>query len=175
MTDPTTRGWRLFRSAVFALVAGQLALIGHVVGGGQAPSLAPLAVVTALVGFSISGFARKERSFPTLVGAMALAQGLFHLGFVGSTHADHATALDVRRMIVFHVIAAVLTSLVLAYGERALFRLAKALRRVVARLIPADPARSGSSWTAIVDVRQLACATADLLSSGSRRGPPLAA
>lgn len=156
------------------MVAGQLALLGHVVGGGEAPSLAPLSVVIALVGFVVSGFGNKQRSFPAVLGMMTLAQGLFHLGFVASTHADHRMTLDAGRMIVFHAVAAVVTSVVLAHGEKALFGLARALQRVVLRMVPPAPARPGSGWTAIVGVGRLRPVTADLLSSGSRRGPPVA-
>ncbi|RIJ77877.1 hypothetical protein D1871_05060 [Nakamurella silvestris] len=160
---------------MFAVVAGQLALLGHVVGGGEAPSLAPLSVVIALVGFMVSGFANKQRSFIGVLGMMTVAQGLFHLGFVASTHADHRMTLDAGRMILFHAVAAVVTSVILSRGERALFGLARALRRVILRMVPAGPVRAGSGWTAIVDVRQWRPVAADLLSSGSRRGPPVAA
>jgi len=51
----TSTRWRLLRAGVFALVATQLAALGHVVGGGQLPDPAMLLTIGIFLGGSLSG------------------------------------------------------------------------------------------------------------------------
>lgn len=181
MPAPTTTRWRLLRAGIFAVVAGQLAALGHVLGGGRLPDLAVLITVTVFLGGAISGLADRRRTGPQIFGMLVLAQFAFHTVFLLTTgHTAHAdlpvgglSVLGAGPMLAFHLIAALATSWLLTGGESALFRLCAALRRVLlpARRVP--PVSLAPAWTAMVTGGAGAVRLwAGELSLISRRGPP---
>lgn len=171
MTLPTTPHWRALRSATFALVTAYLAALGHVVGGGGLPDLAPLLLAGVLIGGMVSGLAHDRRSTGQIFGLMAASQVAFHLLFEVTAHAgrDH---LDLIRMAVFHLLAAVCATAVLASGEDTLFRLFAALTRVVLRNLPPAPVAVTPTWIVVDAADEQASATASCPAPVSRRGPP---
>ena len=175
MSDPCSLRWRLWRSAVFAAIAAQLAALGHYAGGGGRPDPAVLLIGAATIGLAVVGLTTKRRSAAGILGVMLLSQLAFHLLFSVDVHAIHGghtlIPADPRSMIAFHLVAAVLSSLVLARGERALFGLFAALRRVArltARRLPAHR----ELWTAAFAGLGAGRPAGPLLRTSPRRGPP---
>ena len=139
MPDPTTTRWRLLRGTVFAVLAGQLAALGHLLGGGALPDPAVLITVTVFLGGAVSSLARRRRTGPQILGMLVLSQVVFHAVFLLTAgHAVHpgrpedSISVGAAQMVAFHLIAALATSWLLTSGEGTLFRLFGALRRVLA-------------------------------------------
>jgi hypothetical protein len=159
------------RSASFALVTAYVSALGHLWGGGSVPGIGTLLFAAALVGGTVSGLARTRRGPLRMLGMVIGAQFAYHLLF--SLDAHDMAPMNLPRMLAFHAVAAVLSALVLARSDRALFRLFAALQRVVARALatpaplpswprqfrtgvePSGPPAAGWHW-----------------STAPRRGPP---
>lgn len=178
MPAPTSTGWRVFRASVFAVLATQLAALGHVLGGGGLPDPALLLTVAVFLGGALSGLATRRRSGPQIFAMMALSQFVFHAVFEATAHADHVGGglVGWDRMVVFHLVAATATSCLLAGGENALFRLFGVLRRLVVVVRPVAVVGFAPAWTVVLT----GGAGAARLRAGellriSRRGPPHAA
>jgi hypothetical protein len=167
--EPTSIRWRRIRGGLFAAVAAELAALGHLVGGGEFPHPSTVLAAGALIGLGAAGLARQRRGFGPILGLLVASQLLFPALFSLSGHAE---ALDLPRMTVFHLVAAVASAAVLAGGERALFRCARLWRRVVGRLVgPAPRIATGAHWAS-----RPAGGLNDLLDravrANGRRGPP---
>jgi len=141
-----TAGWcsRTLRAAVFAVVCVLLAALGHVMmSGSQVPpwALAAGAAVTGAAGWCLAG---RERGLPLITAVVVAAQTLLHSAFSraqsaswapGSTGHDmpsmdmgHATGgTSASGMLAAHLLAALLCGLWLAHGERAAFRILRAV------------------------------------------------
>jgi len=171
--DLTSTRWRLVRAFVFALVATQLAALGHVMGGGHLPDPAMLLTIGVFLGGSLSGAATRRRTLPEIFAVLVASQLLFHLAFQVTVH--HASSVDTGRMLVFHLFAALAASWVMANGESTLFRLFAALHRVILMPTRGRPAiELAPTWPAVItgggQVQRL---RAGALSLPSRRGPPV--
>lgn len=165
----------MLRSAAFAAVATEIAALGHIVGGGTSPDVAVLLAGGAGAAGVTVGLARQRRGAGAILAAMLVCQLGFHLLFSIDTHraaAGAGTAVDLQRMVVFHLVAAAVSAVVLATGERALFGLFAALVRSVR--IPAPPAGVDlpPAWTARVAPLDASRSDGPLLSTSPRRGPP---
>ena len=177
MHGPTTTRWRLFRASVFAVVAVQLAALGHALGGGGLPDPAVLLTVAAFLGGAVSSLATRRLSGAQICALLLTSQLVFHSVFeVTATHAEHAStgsAVGTGQMLLFHLVAALATSWLLTCGESTLFRLSAALRRVLvtARRVAGVPRLP--SWTVMISGGTGAVRlNAGELSLISRRGPP---
>lgn len=176
---PTSNGWRIFRASVFAVLATQLAALGHVLGGGQLPDPAVLLTIAVFLGGSLSGLATRRRTVGQIFIVLAASQVVFHLAFaVTATHAGHGAGspLDGPRMLAFHLVAALAASALMAGGESTLFRLFGALHRVLLRVRPLRPVVLAPAWTAVITGSSGGVRLrSGELSLVSRRGPPLPA
>lgn len=176
MSGPTSSRWRLLRSAAFAAVATQLAALGHMVGGGGRPDLAVLLIGSVTIGATVTGLARRRRTWPAIFGLLAGCQVAFHLLFSVDMHAMSGAhsflPADPLRMLAFHLIAAALSAWVLAGGEAALFRLFALLRRSVLVGPAPLPIDLPPEWTASFRGFRPPRPTGALLSTSPRRGPP---
>ena len=167
-----TAGWgaRTVRSAVFAAVCVVLAALGHVLMSGRhvpAWALAAGLAVTAGAAWSLAG---RERGLPLIVTLVVATQAALHSAFslaqpatqrtamdMGSMHMSAADSMDMGHMsaapttsatsspgmLTAHLLAALLCGLWLAHGERAAFRLLRAVATRLAaplRLLLALPA-----------------------------------
>lgn len=190
MSGPTSLPWRVLRSVAFAAVATALAAVGHMLGGGNLPDVAVLVTGAGTIGLVGTGLAFRRRTLPTIAGSMAGCQLAFHLLFGAGMHAAApATGMPgsigtmhpamgagpwsvSAAMLGFHVVAGLLSAVVLAGGESALFGLFAALRRIV------RPVRIGFSvdlpprWTASFAFVLPRRSTGSLLATSPRRGPP---
>lgn len=180
MPDPTTTRWRLIRGTAFAVLAGQLAALGHHLGGGALPDPAVLMTVTLFLGGAVCSLARRRRTGPQILGMLLLSQVVFHAAFLlTADHSGHAGqpvtggSVGAAQMLAFHLIAALATAWLLTRGEDTLFRLFAAMRRVLTngpRILVVPPL---PGWTVSVgDGSGAAKLRAGELSLISRRGPP---
>jgi hypothetical protein len=170
MTGPLSPRWRGLRSTVFAVVAALMAALGHAIAGGGFPDAAALLSTAAVVGGSVSGLARRRRTAAGIFGVLLASQVAFHLTFVVAGHEHHA--VDLTRMIGFHLAAAAIAALVMARGEAALFVLLSWLDRLVPTLVAAIPAPPGDRPRPSPP-RPHPMANRAPLVPISRRGPPL--
>ena len=178
VSGPTSFRWRLLRSAAFAVVAAQLAALGHLVGGGGSPDPAVLLVGAATVGAVATGLTRSRRSWSAIFGVLVACQLGFHLLFSVDVH-DMAAGrsmvpADPVRMLTFHLIAAAVSALVLAKGEAGLFLLFAALRRYVRSATTPIVVDLPPSWTVSLRHSFAPRPVGALLSTSPRRGPPAA-
>lgn len=156
-----TAGWgaRTVRAAMFAAVCVVLAALGHVLMSGRhvpAWALAAGLAATAVAGWSL---AARERGLPLIVTLVVATQAALHSAFslaqpaatvqptsmdMGSMSMSATDSMDMTHMsagttggtsspgmLTAHLLAALLCGLWLAHGERAAFRV---LRAVATRL-----------------------------------------
>ncbi len=185
---PTSSGWRLVRAGIFAVIATELAALGHMMAGGTLPDPAVLMTVAVFLGGSVSGFTGRRRTGPQILAAVLASQLAFHLAFSLTagpttghempshdllTHGLPAHAGGSTAMVALHVLAAMATSWLMTGGESSLFRLFAALHRVLLDVVRTLPVALTPSWTALVPAGAagLQPSVAEL-SAGSRRGPP---
>lgn len=172
MSRPLSPRWLGLRSAVFAVVAGLLAAMGHAAGGGGFPDAAALLATTAAIGGAVAGLARRRRSAREIFCALLASQLAFHLMFVVAGHEHRSFALG--RMVAFHVVAAALAALVMARGEMALFALLSWLDRLLPAAPPPAAPSERSAWAAHPVVGRVPADRAAMRPI-SRRGPPVPA
>ncbi|MTD15687.1 hypothetical protein GIS00_17270 [Nakamurella sp. YIM 132087] len=162
--------WRVPRAVVFAGSSALLATAGHQAAGGGLPDPAVTVVVGAALVPMAVGLADRRRSALSVTGALLAAQVLFHLLFSASAHHGSGDGWPSGRMVVFHLLAALLTGLVLTAADRAAGRVGRR-RLVLSAGVAAGPIAI-LSWF----VRTTAVpgpALARLVSGPAvRRGPP---
>lgn len=189
--------FRLPRAAAVAVTALILAAAAHVMAGGELPALPVMTALTAVVALSAVMLAGRKMTAPVLAGYLGASQTGLHLAFSALSGAgtpmpgmaghhpgaqagtvgagvpvahDHLSADASLGMLGMHLAAVLLTALVMARGEAALWALAAWLRPLV------DPPEPG----AIRVCRYLAVTAAVTLHLRGRvtgrppaRGPPL--
>lgn len=167
----------MLRAAACAAVATEIAALGHVVGGGGAPDVAVLIAGGAGIGAVLMGLARKRRGPLGIVGAMVVSQVGFHLLFSVDSHdmaSGSAPTVEPLRMLMFHLVAAAVATVVLTTGERAVFGLFAALARSVRIPTPRIGVDLPPRWTARFVTFDAPRPEGTLLSTSPRRGPPAA-
>ncbi|MCM3660661.1 hypothetical protein M3148_06595 [Georgenia satyanarayanai] len=133
------RAGRALSSAALVVV---LSLAFHLLAGGAAPAASTLAGLAAVCTAASLPLTRCPLRPDRLLVLLAVAQVVLHLTFQsGAHHAAHGHGLPLP-MVATHVLATVLTALVLRHGQ-ALLRagLARVVRsrRLTPRPVPAPP------------------------------------
>jgi hypothetical protein len=106
---------RAVRSAAVAGVAVATSLGGHALAGGALPGVPALGAFTLALVALTTALSRSRWTPVRLVGALAVAQGGFHLVFQHLSGA-HGTAVDLR-MLGWHLAAGALTSVLILRAE----------------------------------------------------------
>ena len=171
------RRLRVLRGSAAAFVATILASPAHTLSGGGAPPLWLLLAVTVLaVPIAVALIGRRP-SLPRLAGTVAVAQIMLHTAFAAvgtdapaTLHGhDVALAPTDAGMTAGHAVAAVVTTFLLATGERMLAATARGIRRVLRapdpRALPVAAPPRPVSWRPRLHAVLI-------LTSLSRRGPP---
>ncbi|SDN26996.1 hypothetical protein [Allokutzneria albata] len=171
--DPVRGALRALRGCLLASTSAALATLGHVVAGGSAPDSALtvlLTVLTATVGIS---FADKRRSPAAVLTALGTAQLATHLLLNALTLHDHGAVTDTWPMFAAHTAATLVTALLLAGAESAIFGMAAALGAVLPRHSPRPPVFA--PLLAVIPARSGLITSLDVLlrRAHARRGPPL--
>jgi len=194
------RAPRVVRGAAAASVATFVALLSHVSGGGAMPGWIGVVVPLSLSFVVCTALAGRRLSALRLAAAVAVSQVLFHtlfvlgsydLGAAGHVHGAAAPVVvsgDIgpalspdAAMWLGHAVAALITTVALHRGERAVaqlraltVRLGRWLRarvRVVVAALGPVPVRR-----ALADTVAVARPTSvRVVASAQRRGPPLLA
>ncbi len=169
LTDPASRRGRCLRSGLFSVLAAEVSVLGHVIGGGQSPDLALLVALSLLLWATVAGLARQRSSFRVLLATMGLTHVVFHLALTLDGHSHEQT--QPLRMWAFHAMAAVCCAGLLAYGDRLLFRLASWAARWRPARWPGQPVRSTARVAPVDRVRPLSDRRWQAAPPG--RSPPL--
>jgi hypothetical protein len=142
--------WRVLRGGVVGATATTLAVGGHTLAG-RAPSWTVLATATIAIGAASILLSRLRWTLPRLLALLLAGQAGLHTLFIvqvapphaGHVHTGHppeqtATLLpDDVEMLACHVLAAVVTALLLRRGERWLCGVLDALGLRAVRLLGA--------------------------------------
>lgn len=176
-----------------AAVSTLIAATAHTLSGGLAPLW--LMVAAALLASPLAVWlVGRTPSLVRTAAVVATSQGLFHVFFAvaggsdpaaASAHTHGTTALDLEAstaihlhapsatMIGGHLVAALVTTILLVHGERMLSALGRGIRRLFSRSgvtpLPRRPRTLAPAPTAFRPHARV------VLSSLSRRGPPVTA
>jgi hypothetical protein len=191
MGEPTRGATRLARAAAFGVAVLTIAVGAHVSAGGALPSMTVLAVLSLPLMMAAVVLTSRRCGLALLLGSMAAAQVLLHptlMALAAQVPGDmsdqmgaaSASAMGGQAMAPIdgrsvtmtsaHVIATVVTTLLLARGEQALWQL-------VSRLLPALPSEPTVVGCGPLQAPAPASAPAlapSLVSGGlGLRGPPV--
>jgi hypothetical protein len=160
--------WRAARSTGVCLAAVGTSLAGHALGGGAVPSPLPLTAFTLVLAALTTALGGVRWTPARLVGALAVAQGGFHLVFQGMSGA-HGAGADLR-MLAWHLAATTVTCALVLRAEAWLGWAVHGLAG--RRLAPAPPrALRPAPLSARVETPHSPALDRAL----PRRGPPLSA
>ncbi|GAA1729698.1 hypothetical protein [Aeromicrobium alkaliterrae] len=167
MWDPGRGSLRAVRATAAGLTVSVVAVASHVIGGGAHTSwlaVVPATIAVTLVTGALGG---RRLGSATLVGLLSLAQVAVH----ALSHYLHGQAVwhDLT-MVGAHVVGVAVTALLLARGERLLWRLHAWLRPRVLGSLPSLPHVPRRRPVVVVVDR---ARTPLLVGSCTRRGPPL--
>lgn len=192
----TPRAQRALRGLLAAATATSIALIGHLLGGGQMPQLIGVAVpLVAATLASIAVIGRRLslwRVSTAVIASQLIFHTLFVLGTVGS--ATDTSAMDAMpgmahtpatgsvlvsagsiaapAMGLGHIAAALFTIVLLWRGEATLRALAQLARRALARIQSLSPLPVLVPVSRFVSTTGSAPALRLVATSAWRRGPP---
>lgn len=198
---PTTGALRLVRALVLGAVAMTLGAGAHTIGGGALPGLPVLMLLSIPVGLLTVAVTARRVSRPALVGVLGLVQAGLHVALgqmapmghcapvaAASGHAGHqpgslagactgvaeSAAMPMSlsgSMVLAHVVATLLTALILSRGEALLWRV---IRAIAAR-VPAAPAALPRRVRATIAGSVLRMRGRVAAGSARPRAPPLTA
>lgn len=182
---------QLMLGAAVGVGSTALALGGHAIGGGAAPGSAMLAALTLAAVVACLVLGRTRWKLPALLGVLVVMQAVFHVAFGGQAgasmqaghghHHEHsqaaaqsATAGLGWQMLTAHVVAVLVTALVIRRGAQICRLLVAVLARpfAIIRILlgPAPsplPSRVGAR-----EARRASMRPALVLCAAPRRGPP---
>jgi len=163
---------RAVRGSVLAVTSALLAGTAHVAAGAPAPGGTLTVLLTVGVAAAGTALADRRRGPVALLAAVGTTQVLMHLLLHGNH--SHAAPVPPATMVTAHAVAVVVTALLLARAEAAVFAVAAAWRRIVAAVplrLPLPPRRRAGQPVVPAEVpTPLRLLLATLLR---RRGPPV--
>lgn len=175
---PAQGALRALRGAGLAITAASLSVAAHAAAGGSLPDPVTTAIVTALLVGAGTALADRRRGPFTIVGALGLTQLTLHLflqlsGSHQGHQGHHGLPFDPAVMVAGHLLAAVVTGLVLARAEQALFVVARVLALVLPRKHSALPVVVPLRTVCIPAPTQRVIAQLIRRRIHTPRGPPL--
>lgn len=161
----------VLRGGVLAGATAVLTVLGHLAGGGALPDLALLVVLCPLLALAIIALAERARGLLGTLLVLAGGQAVMHTLMVLLGH-DHRAG-TATAMLATHALATLASAVLLHEVDSLLTGLAKVLRRLLPRRVPAPPA--------LRPLPALACAPAGVIvhirraavAALVRRGPPV--
>ena len=195
-----TGEWRMWRGAVVGAAIVLISAASHVLAGGRASFASPIFLVLAAASV-VGGIVWSDREWTTSRLLLALGGGqlvihvvmqvrLFPSPLHGVATAASTTGMDMSAtagtqaarsmsgtfMVLAHIVAVLISVLLLRRGERWLLE----VRARAARLLPRAPRRAGLTLPVIISAPILCCsdvvaAPASVRDPVTRRGPPVAA
>ncbi|HEX3781918.1 MAG TPA: hypothetical protein VHX38_19815 [Pseudonocardiaceae bacterium] len=172
--SPTSGAFRVCRGVALAVVSGALAAGAHELGGGGMPKIGVTAVLT--VGVAAIGIALADRrsALPAILALLGMAQLATHVLLAVETmnmpgmHQDDGLA-----MVGAHTVAVLVSAVLLAKADAAVFQVIAALTRLLPTVLTTPPVPEAPKRP-LVRVHAGDRATSVLLCrSNARRGPPV--
>jgi hypothetical protein len=163
------------RAGLLALLTVLISVGGHALAGGPVHVSLPLMLGGAALGGMCVAAADVRRSFPEILAVVLLAQPPLHLlASIGAQHGSGATPTGhvSATMVLAHLAAALLASVLLADAERALWTLAGLFRLApIPQTVPLQPLVPPRLPVSDGDATPLGAVR--LADSVCRRGPPM--
>ncbi|MFJ6670447.1 hypothetical protein ACIQMJ_04985 [Actinosynnema sp. NPDC091369] len=164
---------RLARAVLLAVTSAALSATAHGAAGGSVTEFAPALPLTLLVAFAGTALAERGRRPWSVLATLGVAQLGQHALLTLGHHAADGPGLGFSptAMTAAHVVAALLTGLLLARADAVLHALADA----VARLLPLPPVPAtpaGALWSPTPSSSGNALVDVLLRRVHGRRGPP---
>ncbi|MEU4448421.1 hypothetical protein AB0K14_29990 [Actinosynnema sp. NPDC050801] len=168
----TTSGFaaRGARSVAFAVTSTALACAAHVVGSGGLPDIGTTILLTALLAFAGRALAGRWWGTAGVVALLGLSQVVLHVMLTWLSGLSHHGFEPTAAMLVGHACAAVLTGLVPARAEAAVFAIARALASWWPE--PLTPLGARRPLWVVTAPRDPAVVPDVLRRAHARRGPP---
>jgi hypothetical protein len=159
---------------VLSVTSAALAVAAHTAAGGEPPDTALVLLLVAGVAAVGVALADRRRSMPAILVVLGIAQLVSHVLLSLGMPAMASQANDLT-MLGAHLVAVLLSAVLLARADAAIFRFAAVLAMLLPRLLVAPPVPA-----TVAPVRPGAlyrdAATSVLLGrSHGRRGPPVSA
>lgn len=176
---------RALRGTAAAAIAVLFASTAHTLSGGEAPPFWLVAAVTILATPVCIALVGRRRSVPRLAAAALVAQVALHTAFAAIGSAAPVAGADHHHDVMLmtgpitgagatmtggHAAAALVTILILAWGEQALAAIVRGIRRVLARA--ARPAVAHHPGAPVAAAPRIGATAPPFLTSVIRRGPP---
>ncbi|MEV6243420.1 hypothetical protein [Lentzea sp. NPDC051838] len=157
---------RRARCAAVGVVTGALAVLAHSTADGHLPDAGLVFSLVALLTWAGAGFAKAELTPGRMLALIGGGQVAMHfmMTLAASRHDHH----DTSDMVASHVVATVLTVVVLATAERTVLALARAIASVLPRKLTPLPATA----PLVVATPRVLPAVVVFLDVLSWRGPP---
>jgi hypothetical protein len=164
---------RLARAVLLGVTSAALSVTAHGAAGGSVTEFAPALPLTLLVAFAGTALAERGRRPWTILAALGVAQLGQHALLTLGHHAADGPGLGFSptAMTAAHVVAALLTGLLLARADAALHAVVDAVARLLPPpLTPVVPA--GALWSSTPSAVPDALVGVLLRRVHGRRGPP---
>lgn len=118
---------------MLACCSALLAVVAHALGGGGAPDTGLAVLLTLLVAAAGTALADRRRGTLSIVAALGVSHAGEHLLLTTLAQHGHGHPVDGVAMTATHVLAVLVTALLLARAESALFVAAAALGMLLPR------------------------------------------
>ncbi len=182
---PTRGALRVSRGVVLAVTSAALAVAAHRIAGGGVPDAVSTMLLTlgvAIVGVALASKRRSTGAILIVLGAAQLAMHLLlsfdtttmpGMGMSGMTPAG--PPFGSVAMMSAHAVAALVTAILLAKADAALFAVAEALARLLPTILIAPPVPTGPARLRPSVAPRVRSTAVSLRRDNARRGPPVAA
>ena len=169
---------RVWRGLALGAASLGVPTAAHVVAHGGVPAQGPFLLGAALLSVACVALADRQRTPAAIAGVVGLSQPLVHCALVLSSHGTASIAAT-PRMILAHILATLVLTVLLAGGEAVLWSMSTLARTVLGAAAPAlfDTSPAAAPAAAVVRLpidlpnpRHLV-----LAAESPRRGPPVVA
>jgi hypothetical protein len=154
---------RSFRAAIVAAAALALGAEGHVIAGGSLAGATPVVLLFSALVLSAACWALMGRqvSAPGIIGLTVAGQVFVHMMLWLACGGGYSSLMVQPAMILAHLVAASVLGAWLAYGERTVWRLIRALAFAALAYVRVA--------VAVPTLRGVEAASRDWLRTGARR------
>jgi hypothetical protein len=167
---------RVARGLLLAVTSASLSVAAHGAAGGSLSEFTPVLPLVLLIAGAATALADRHRGPLTIIAALGVAQFAQH-ELLDLMHHHQATGtglgFDTAQMTTAHVVAALLTGLVLAKADSALVSLVDAVSRLLPRTLTPGPVRFTPPSAAIRAAAGPQLIELLLRIVNGRRGPPV--
>ncbi|HEX5113598.1 MAG TPA: hypothetical protein VFW65_00205 [Pseudonocardiaceae bacterium] len=176
LPTPTSGAFRLCRGVVLAVVSGSLAAAAHGFGGGGVPATGVTVLLTLGVAAIGVAMANRQCSLSGVLAVLGAAQLASHvLLSIETMNMPVMYQVDGPVMVGAHAVAALVSAVLLAKADAAVFEIIAALARLLPTVLSAPPVPEALEQPAPGAHPNDRAITVLLRRRSARRGPPLLA